>query len=95
MTHEEKMGKTWRFITESGISEERPADYRVANIYEVRDAYYSDLETGAGVDDESIEDFFARHGILVIPDYCTQNDGDCKTCSLVNYGRDCMNNPIY
>lgn len=23
--------------------------------------------------------------------YCTQNDGDCKTCSLVNYGRDCMN----
>jgi hypothetical protein len=27
-------------------------------------------------------------------DYCTQNDGDCSTCSLVNYGRDCMNNPI-
>jgi len=26
--------------------------------------------------------------------YCTQNDGDCETCSLVNYGRDCMNNPI-
>lgn len=24
-------------------------------------------------------------------DYCTQNDGDCETCSLVNYGRDCRN----
>lgn len=27
-------------------------------------------------------------------DYCTQNNGDCKTCSLSNYGRDCENNPI-
>ena len=27
-------------------------------------------------------------------DYCTQNDGDCSTCSLVSYGRDCQNNPI-
>lgn len=26
--------------------------------------------------------------------YCTQNDGDCPTCSLVNYGRDCRNNPV-
>ena len=26
--------------------------------------------------------------------YCTQNDHDCKTCSLVNYGRDCKNNPV-
>ena len=25
--------------------------------------------------------------------YCTQNDGDCDTCSLVNYGRDCQNVP--
>jgi hypothetical protein len=23
--------------------------------------------------------------------YCTQNDGDCMTCSLTNYGRDCQN----
>lgn len=29
-----------------------------------------------------------------IKPYCTQN-GDCKTCSLVNYNRDCMNNPIW
>ena len=27
-------------------------------------------------------------------DYCTQNNGDCLTCSLNNYGRDCMNQPI-
>jgi hypothetical protein len=27
--------------------------------------------------------------------YCTQNNGDCKTCSLVNYNRDCHNNPIH
>lgn len=26
--------------------------------------------------------------------YCTQNSGDCSTCSLVNYGRDCRNNPV-
>lgn len=25
-------------------------------------------------------------------EYCTQNNGDCETCSLVNYGRDCHNN---
>lgn len=26
--------------------------------------------------------------------YCTQNNGDCTTCSLVNYNRDCKNNPV-
>ena len=27
--------------------------------------------------------------------YCTQNNGDCSTCSLVNYhGKDCKNNPV-
>lgn len=26
--------------------------------------------------------------------YCTQNSGKCETCSLVNYGLDCMNNPV-
>ena len=29
-----------------------------------------------------------------IPEYCSQNDGECWTCSLENYGRDCMNNAI-
>lgn len=27
-------------------------------------------------------------------DYCTQNQGDCKTCSLSSYNRDCRNVPI-
>lgn len=26
--------------------------------------------------------------------YCTQNNGYCDTCSLVNYGCDCHNNTI-
>ena len=26
--------------------------------------------------------------------YCTQNNWDCKTCSLNNYNRDCHNNPV-
>jgi hypothetical protein len=26
--------------------------------------------------------------------YCSQNDGDCASCSLVNYGKDCRNNPV-
>ena len=32
--------------------------------------------------------------VRMIKDYCTQNGGDCGTCSLVNYGRDCQNSPI-
>ena len=28
------------------------------------------------------------------PEYCTQNAGDCSTCSLVNYGLDCQNNRV-
>ena len=31
---------------------------------------------------------------MVIMGYCTQNNGDCKTCSLVNYGKDCRNEPV-
>lgn len=26
--------------------------------------------------------------------YCTQNNGDCFTCPLVNYGHDCENNLV-
>lgn len=32
---------------------------------------------------------------MITPEYCTQNGGDCPSCSLVNYGRDCANNPLY
>ncbi len=28
------------------------------------------------------------------PKNCTQNNGDCNSCSLVSYGRDCQNNPV-
>lgn len=28
------------------------------------------------------------------PQYCTQNNGDCTTCNLTNYGLDCANNPV-
>lgn len=28
-------------------------------------------------------------------DYCTQNNGDCSTCSLVSYNKDCQNNPVW
>lgn len=31
----------------------------------------------------------------MIPDYCTQNNGDCPGCSLSNYGRDCQNHKIH
>lgn len=27
-------------------------------------------------------------------EYCSQDDFRCEICSLVNYGRDCHNNPI-
>lgn len=26
--------------------------------------------------------------------YCAQNNGDCSSCSLVNYGQDCHNNIV-
>ncbi|MEI6056674.1 MAG: hypothetical protein WCR55_11530 [Lentisphaerota bacterium] len=26
--------------------------------------------------------------------YCTQNNGDCSTCTLLKFGRDCHNNAI-
>ncbi len=29
------------------------------------------------------------------PAYCSQNNGDCNTCSLVNYGMDCRNKLIF
>jgi len=31
----------------------------------------------------------------MIKPYCTQNNGDCSSCSLVSYNRDCQNNPIH
>lgn len=68
MTHEEKMQKAWRFITEAGITE-KEEDYKedndlylVENIYQVRDAYYDDLEKGISIEEDVCE-FLDRHGI--------------------------------
>lgn len=27
-------------------------------------------------------------------EYCSQNNGNCASCSLVSYNRDCHNNPL-
>ena len=32
---------------------------------------------------------------MMIQAYCSQNGGDCSTCSIVNYGMDCRNNLIF
>jgi hypothetical protein len=69
MTHEKMMEKAWRFIHEIGITddgEKAAADeslYLVENIYQVRDAYYEDLENGINIEGESLEEFFKRHNI--------------------------------
>lgn len=43
-------------------------------------------------EDDPTDDYVSWDGRM--KPYCVQNDGDCQTCSLVNYGRDCQNNPI-
>jgi hypothetical protein len=35
-----------------------------------------------------------RDYMLDFAAYCSQSNGDCDTCSLVNYGLDCHNSPI-
>ena len=30
--------------------------------------------------------------VATFPKYCTQNDGDCQTCDLAVFGRDCAGN---
>ena len=31
---------------------------------------------------------------MKVKPWCTQNNGDCSSCSLVNYERDCLNVPV-
>lgn len=31
---------------------------------------------------------------MIVMEYCTQNRGLCENCSLVNYRRDCRNQPV-
>ena len=69
MTHEEMMDRTWRFIADCGITEdegeykENNGLYLVGNIYQVRDAYYSDLESNTSIEDEDVPGFLDRHKI--------------------------------
>jgi len=30
--------------------------------------------------------------VATFPKYCTQNEGDCETCDLAVFGRDCADN---
>ncbi len=70
LTHEQMMERTWRFILEIGITENmeeyenNPSKiYLVKNIYDVRDAYYQDLENNYTNEYEDLEGFFKRHKI--------------------------------
>jgi hypothetical protein len=68
MTHEEMMQEAWEMIATCGITEnedeykENSELYFVENIYQVRDAYYSDIENDV-VEDEDVPGFLDRHGI--------------------------------
>ena len=67
MTHEEMMEKAWRFIADMEIADERKKltdeGYLVKDVYQVRDAYYADLESGHDFGGEDMEGFISRHGI--------------------------------
>ncbi len=70
LSHEQMMEKSWNLIREFGITDNRdefnidPANhFLVENIYQVRDAYYQDLENNIEVKEEDICGFLDRHGI--------------------------------
>ena len=67
MSHEEMMEKAWKFIADMEIVEEKESltdtGYLVENLYQVRDAYYADLESNHDFEGEEIAGFFARHNI--------------------------------
>ena len=71
MTHEEMMEKAWRFIYDMEITDERKKltgeGYLVKDVYQVRDAYYADLESGHDFEGEDMESFIVRHGIRLAP----------------------------
>ena len=39
----------------------------------------------------NIKDRNLTKEVKMTKNYCTQNNGECGTCSLVNYSRDCRN----
>lgn len=70
-THEEMMEKAWRFIYDMEITDEKEkltdTGYLVKDVYQVRDAFYADLESDHDFDGEDMEGFISRHGIRLAP----------------------------
>lgn len=69
MTHDEKMEMTWKFIKEHLITD-NPDNLTnnthyilVRNLYDVRNAFYNDLDTDNYFYNEEPYDFFERHKI--------------------------------
>lgn len=69
MSHEDMVSKAWAFIEEAGITEDKAAYQKddtlilVDDVHKVRDAYYSDLESGVEIEDEDVYGFLDRHDI--------------------------------
>ena len=70
LSHEQKMLEAWRLINDLNITDseekfnsEPNIHYLVKDIYQVRDAFYSDLETEQQEKEEDLPAFFERHGI--------------------------------
>lgn len=60
-------------------------------------ARWKDGQIGASLLSLAIEVDLTKyedHMECEFPGYCSQNNGKCSTCSLVNYGMDCHNNAI-
>jgi hypothetical protein len=61
--------KAWKFIEDAGITDdeaaykENPSLVLVNDLYEVRDAYCSDLEGCISIEGEDLYEFLDRHGI--------------------------------
>jgi len=70
MTHEEKMEKAWKFIKNLSFTEDKE-DFEkdpdnmilIDSLYEVRDAFYQDLEQGFDGEEEDVYQFLDRHKI--------------------------------
>ena len=85
-------------------SEEITSLARLANLSEVdtiRGMYYwllhfyKNLNGSIGSDVRAALDAeLKKQGKQPLKHYCTQNHGDCSTCSLKNYNRDCHNHSI-
>lgn len=67
LSHEKMMEKAWGFISRVGITDDAEnrteEQYLVDDVFDVRDAYYADLESEHDFEGEEITDFFARHNI--------------------------------